>query len=167
MIQHLLENLPQRFPLPIKLLNAFSIPSEAYDLSRHQYLSTELLKTILRSGTSEALKISGITEVDLFIPVFTYVFGEAQLGGKVSLVSLHRLRPEFYGDSPNKELYKLRILKEAVHELGHTFGLVHCPEEFNCVMSFSNTIYEIDKKKLDFCPSCQEALKIEIKKQEL
>lgn len=163
MVQYLLDNLPESIPLPIKLLDAFSLPSEAYDLARHQYLSPELLKAVLRSGPSDALKLLGITEVDIFIPVFTYVFGEAQLGGKVSLVSLHRLRPEFYGDSPDRELYKLRMMKEVIHELGHTFGLIHCPEEFNCVMCFSNGIIEVDKKKLNFCPSCQEVLEIEIK----
>jgi archaemetzincin len=89
----------------------------------------------------------------LFIPIFTFVFGEAQLGGRAALVSVRRLRQEFYGLAPDKAMLYARAEKEVLHELGHTLGLVHC-RSFECVMRFSNSIEEVDLKSSDFCESC-------------
>ena len=163
MIQYLLDNLPQQFYGPIKLLDEITPPAEAFDLPRRQYLSTELLRTVLRARPPEMVKVLGITESDIFIPVFTYVFGEAQLGGPAALISLYRLRPEHYGALPNLVRWQERMLKEAFHELGHTFGLIHCPET-SCIMFLSNTIKEIDIKSTNFCPSCTETLNNSFKK---
>lgn len=168
-IQYLENNLSQKFSLSIRLLKAMAVPVEAYNLKRRQYLAPDLLKNVLKASPSDTLKILGVTKADIFIPIFTYVFGQAQLNGKAALISLHRLNPEYYGALPNQELYKTRAVKEAMHELGHTFGLIHCPEEISCIMSFSNSINEIDKKRRFFCPACGEFLgrKIEeIKKSE-
>ena len=123
-------------------------------------------------------KILGITEVDIFIPIFTYIFGEAQLGGRAALISIARLRPQHYEESPppeaglpmaqgsnkktaseDEELYKMRILKEAVHELGHTFGLTHCVEP-KCIMRFANNIVEVDSKDCYFCSSCADLIMV-------
>jgi archaemetzincin len=165
MVQYLADKLAGIFNRPIKLLEPIPVPSQSYDPNRRQCLSTEILKTLLATAPTDTSKILGITEVDLFIPIFTYVFGEAQLGGRVALVSLARLKPEHSdlpcsqaGEPQNDEQYNLRALKEAIHELGHTFSLTHCTTE-NCVMTFANNLIQIDMKDYRFCPSCAELIK--------
>ena len=128
-------------------------PDPAFDPLRGQYSSTEILARLLELGPRPDQKILGITDVDLFIPIFTFVFGEAQLGGRAALVSVRRLRQEFYGLAPEKALLYARAEKEVLHELGHTLGLVHC-RSFECVMRFSNSIEEVDLKSSAFCESC-------------
>ena len=96
--------------------------------------------------------------VDLYVPVLTYVFGEAQLDGKAAVVSTHRLRDELYGLPQNPQKLRERLEKEAVHELGHTFGLIHCPKP-NCVMYTSTYAEEIDFKPMNFCETCFSLLK--------
>jgi archaemetzincin len=98
-----------------------------------------------------------VTEVDLYVPVLTFVFGEAQLADGGAVVSVHRLRQEFYGLPADPELLRWRMLKEALHELGHTYGLRHCPD-YTCVMSASNGVERIDLKSADFCAACAQAL---------
>jgi archaemetzincin len=98
-------------------------------------------------------KILTLTDFDLFVPVLTFVFGEAQLNGKAAIVSAHRLYPEFYGLPPNDEIFISRLIKEINHELGHTYGLRHCLD-FECVMHASSNVDEIDIKSENFCPDC-------------
>jgi archaemetzincin len=98
-----------------------------------------------------------VTEIDLYIPVLTFVFGEAQLSDGGAVVSAHRLRQEFYGMPTDPELLHQRLLKEALHELGHTYGLRHCPD-YNCVMSASNGVERIDLKRDEFCPACAQLM---------
>ena len=124
---------------------------------RGQYHSTEILKKILQRPPSETWKVLGVTEMDLYIPVLTYVFGEAQLADGGAVVSTHRLRQEFYGMPTDRDLLHQRLLKEALHELGHTYGLRHCPD-YTCVMSASNGVERIDLKRAEFCPSCTRLL---------
>ena len=90
-----------------------------------------------------------VTDRDLFIPVLTFVYGHAQLGGRVAVVSLARLRQEFYGMAPNHELLLERAAKEALHESGHTFGLVHCADR-SCAMSLATNIRQIDDRQAAF-----------------
>jgi archaemetzincin len=97
--------------------------------------------------------VLGVVDVDIFAAGLNYVFGEAYTPGHAALVSLWRLHPEFYGEHPNLELYVLRALKEAVHEVGHTLGLQHCDRSL-CVMHFSNSIFDTDKKQSFFCDQC-------------
>lgn len=129
-------------------------PEAAFEPSRGQYDSSQFLELLLRGeGTGE--KVLGVTNVDLFIPVLTYVFGEAQVDGRAAVVSLHRLRNEAYGLAADDGLLAERLTKEAVHEIGHTLGLVHCvnPE---CVMHSSTYVEEIDLKGETFCRACRE-----------
>jgi len=128
-------------------------PEFAFNPQRRQYHSTEILKKIAKRPTSEAWKVFGVTEMDLYIPVLTFVFGEAQLTDGGAVVSAHRLRQEFYGMPGDTELLHERLLKESLHELGHTYGLRHCPD-YTCVMSSSNGVERIDLKGADFCPNC-------------
>ena len=100
------------------------------------------------------MKILGVTAVDLFIPILTYVFGEAQLDGIGALVSMHRLNNRLYGLPDNDQLLRERLNKEAIHELGHTFGLLHCSTP-GCVLSASTYVEDIDQKSDQVCHECR------------
>jgi archaemetzincin len=128
----------------------------AYNPVRGQYHSTEILRRLLQDPPDESWRVLGVTDADLYIPILTFVFGEAQLGNAGALVSTHRLRPEFYGMPKDPGLLQERLLKEALHELGHTFGLPHCPD-YLCVMSASHSVERIDLKQADFCTACTSA----------
>jgi archaemetzincin len=128
----------------------------ALDPSRRQYHSTALLQRIERVGDPDT-RVLGVTALDLYVPVLTFVFGEAQLDGACAVVSTHRLREEFYGLPPREELVRERLVKEAVHELGHTFGLRHCPN-WECVMTSSHGVERLDIKGVEFCPACRRAM---------
>lgn len=128
-----------------------------YSDERNQYHSTLILSKILMNIPNDAEKIIGVTRVDIFIPILTYLFGEAQLGGKGAIVSTYRLRNEFYGLPSDDILLYTRTLKEFLHELGHTMGLVHC-QDYECVMHFSTYVEDIDLKKPQFCSVCKKIL---------
>lgn len=132
--------------------------SFALNVSRNQYGSTPLISALLEKFEDFSGKILGVTSGDLFVPVLTYVFGEAQLDGKVAVMSSHRLREEFYGLAPDKGLLHLRLVKEAIHELGHAFGLLHC-NNYLCVMHSSTGVEEIDVKSEKLCERCRELLR--------
>lgn len=151
------ERLRRRFDCEIEVTPLWFDVEQSFDASRNQYNSTTLLKLLLSRGAPSHVKILGVTSVDLFIPVLSYVFGEAQLGGAASLVSSHRLDNTVYGLPYSEELLIDRLEKEATHELGHTFGLVHC-RDLDCVMHVSTYVEDIDLKSADFCLTCREAL---------
>lgn len=131
---------------------------DAFDPNRKQYNSSLLLKQLIASPPREAEKILGVVDVDLFIPILTFVFGEAQLKGIGSVVSLHRLHSQFYGLPEDRELTTERLVKEAIHELGHTFGLIHCSQP-QCVMNSSTYVENIDQKPAELCPLCQRSIR--------
>jgi Peptidase family M54 len=105
-------------------------------------------------GAANASRLLGVTALDLYIPTLTFVFGEAQLAGPCAVVSTYRLRQEFYGLAPDPHLLGERLLKEAVHELGHTLNLRHC-DDYRCAMAPSHAVEWIDLKTARFCPACQ------------
>ena len=133
------------------------IVPKAFDDSRGQHNSTEILRELLDLPQTNS-KILGVTSVDLFVPVLTYVFGEAQLDGSVSVVSTYRLDNTIYGLEADPVLFFERILKEAVHELGHSFGLYHC-KNLDCAMHASTAVEDIDVKGAALCPACQSNIK--------
>jgi len=124
-----------------------------FSKERQQYHSTRILAKLLPFAKGHSNLILGIVDVDIYIPIFTYLFGEAQLGQQCALISVYRLRQQFYGLPEDKTLFLQRCEKEAVHELGHTLGLIHCPN-FECVMHYGHTIDDIDLKRNIFCPDC-------------
>jgi archaemetzincin len=141
------------FVLPVRRLPGLPIPEGSYDEKRGQYKSVELMKAVAGSVPPDAAKILGVTEADLAIPTLTFLFGQAQLGGVVAVVSLCRLRQEFYGLPGDASLLRERMNKEVLHELGHTFGLVHCSEP-KCAMSLATHIGMVDNKEARYCGRC-------------
>jgi len=138
----------------ILLETVMPIPREAYNSSRQQYHSTNILIKMNHYVKGvEAQYVLGVTEADLYVPNLNFVFGEAQHPGKIALISMLRLKPEFYGESSDNQLFRMRTLKEAVHEIGHALGLGHCPSPL-CVMFFSNSIRDTDRKSAKFCDDC-------------
>lgn len=129
------------------------LPNDACDPRRGQYHSSRILSRI-RAGYQPAHgdRVLGVTEADLYVPSLNFVFGEAGRDGS-AIISLFRLRPEFYGEPRDVGLLLERASKEAVHELGHTLGLGHCTDP-GCVMFFSNSIMDTDRKNLTFCKAC-------------
>ncbi len=132
-------------------------PDGAFDAVRNQYHSTHILEQLSRIEVDEDSRVLGITGLDLYVPVLTFVFGEAQLTGRSALVSCHRLRDEFYGLPPRADLLEERLVKEAMHELGHTYGLRHCAN-WECVMASTHSVERLDLKKAEFCPACRKVI---------
>ena len=140
------------FHCPTVIKPGFSDLARAYNPQRKQYLSSELLSSLQESAGEG--RLVGITEVDLYVPRLNFVFGEANVLAGTAIVSLCRLRQEYYGLAPDEALFLERATKEVVHELGHTFGLGHCPNH-KCVMHFSNSLADTDFKETTFCSKCR------------
>lgn len=158
LIKTLVSPLQKTFDMPVTVHSHDGIdPTPALDTLRNQYNSSAILACILERMSGNAGKMLGVTGLDLFVPVLTFVFGEAQLGGTAALVSTFRLDETFYGLPPNRRLLEERFLKEAVHELGHTFGLIHC-RDYACVMHASTSVEEIDVKGTELCARCRELM---------
>lgn len=159
---YLEEGLCREFGAEVRRGQPTAVPASAYAPKRRQYLAdafTELVPPATLSRRNLALVV---TAVDLYVPTLNFVFGLADLRRHVAVISLARLSPEFYGQRSNPKLVNQRALKEAVHEVGHLLGLSHCPDPA-CIMFFSNTLADTDRKGPGFCPTCrrqlQEALK--------
>jgi archaemetzincin len=129
----------------------------AYDAARRQYNSVPVLEMLARLFPDDTGKLLAVTDRDLFVPVLTFVYGQAQLNGRVAVFSLARLRQEFYGFAPDREVLVERAAKEALHEAGHLFGLVHCAER-TCAMSLATNVRQIDSKQAAFCAPCRARL---------
>jgi archaemetzincin len=134
---------------------SLKVSEKAYDKERGQYNSNVILGQIQLFSEAQGTfqRVLGVADVDLFVPELNFVFGEAYTLGATGLISLFRLKPEFYGQTPDEKVFLERTLKEAVHEIGHTLGLGHCPNS-SCVMHFSNSIADTDKKQSLFCKQC-------------
>ena len=128
--------------------------SEFFDPGRRQYNGDKLLREVDTLQVQGSAKVIGLFHVDLFIPILTYIFGQAQLGGCTAIASLYRLSNERYGMMADDELLLNRFIKEVIHELGHTFGLIHC-HTASCVMRSSTYVEDIDLKNSHLCSKCR------------
>ncbi len=146
------------FSVPVSVANVSLNLEDAFDGGRDQYNSTAILAKVLNTFDTRNNKTIVVVDVDLYIPVLTFVFGEAQLDGSAAVVSTHRLQNQYYGLPKNDRLMIERLEKEIVHELGHTYGMYHC-RDYECVMKSSTYVEEIDLKRATPCPTCQEYLK--------
>lgn len=159
-------------PIALKIHQIFEYPTEivevlkdvefAYDPGRNQYHSTSILEKLAGHAPDRTLRILAITRVDLFIPILTHVYGEAQLGGKSCIISTCRLKE---GLNPLKaeESFRTRVYKEAFHELGHSFKLRHCKDP-SCIMHYCRSIKDVDRKSEQLCRYCKILLEDELKR---
>ena len=150
--------LSRKFDCCVERREALDVPEDALNAARNQYHSSRILGRIHGclelEGGARGL---GICDVDLYTGGLNFVFGEAELGGKWAIISLTRLRQSFYSLPEGQDIFRKRTIKEAVHELGHVHGLEHCPNP-ECVMHFSNSLLDTDRKSASFCPRCRARL---------
>ena len=138
------------------ILNQLNLEMEVYyNRDRGQYDASKIIKDF--EYVTEDYKTIIYTSLDIYIPIFTYIFGLAELGGKTAIISSHRLKNEFYGLPKNKPVLRERLLKESFHELGHLYGLKHC-FNYNCVMNSSSSNEELDLKCAEYCENCVTAV---------
>ena len=138
----------------VRIAQRIALPWDSWNPDRDQHLSS-LVLAILAPLSYSGDRVLGVTDVDIYATGLNFIFGEADYVGRKALISLQRLRQEFYGLPSDEKLFQRRALKEAVHELGHTYGLGHCPDP-TCVMYFSNSLSDTDFKEWELCPFCQE-----------
>ena len=140
------------FHCPVEVGAGLTGLAQAYNADRRQYLSSKLLTSVGKPDIQA--RVVCIVDIDLYVPRLNFVFGEADAVSGTAIVSLFRLRQEYYVLAPDDVLLLERATKEIVHELGHTFGLGHCPNG-KCVMHFSNSLADTDLKGSGFCSDCR------------
>jgi len=160
---YLESELPIQFQVRVRVGPPLSMPRDAFDSKRRQFNSSRLLEQLFDSRRDVNERWLGLTEADLFVPTLNFVFGEADSGHRTAVISLARLREEFYHRKSDPALLHQRALKEAVHELGHSYGLNHC-SDFRCVMFFSNSLADTDRKSANFCEEHRKELESALKK---
>ena len=153
LLQNLVTELSKRFSSKIHIVDLKINLDDFFSIDRKQYFSTQIIAEAIKLTDKFKGKIVLLTDVDIFVPVLTFIFGEAQLNGKHSILSVCRLHEEFYSGITNEKLLLERTIKEALHELGHCYGLRHCID-WDCVMHSSPGIEEVDIKGNTFCRNC-------------
>lgn len=149
-----LARLYASFGVPVRRLLWRVDLARAFEPSRGQHNATVLVQQVQAHAGGSRDRFLAVVDVDLFIPVLSFVFGQAQLDGPAGIISTYRLANEYYGLPEDPRLLHERVIKEIVHELGHQFGLYHC-HQFECVMRSSTYVEEIDLKRAEFCPDCR------------
>jgi len=156
-IDTLTENMPDIFGFETVVDPLLADISFAYDEDRKQYYSTKILERLEKKAPPDGIKVLGVTREDLFIPILTHVYGEAQLNGKASIISTARLIMYQNDDGTSMENGRSRLIKEAAHELGHAFDLRHC-DDARCIMHYCRRLEEVDQKTTRFCRYCKVLL---------
>lgn len=158
-LKDIADALEKTFHFKVELGREIPTPEKVYNKKRGQYHSTKILNILKQFKTKEFHRVLGVIDADLYVPELNFVFGEADILAGVTVIALARLRQEFYGLNPDKGLFHIRAAKEAIHEIGHTYGLGHCPNT-KCIMYFSNSLKDTDRKGPGFCSICKHELNI-------
>lgn len=153
-LTYLRQAIETTFRCECALSEPLPVPEHAFVAQRGQYSARILLERLYRCGAERAL---GVVDLDLFVPGLNFVFGLADPIRMCAVIALPRLRESFYGGQENHALFLKRAAKEAVHELGHTYGFWHCSDP-SCVMAFSNSLQDTDYKGMEFCSKCRRKL---------
>ena len=156
-LEDLCAAIPTALPVRCEILPIRLDPTPTYHPERQQFHSSEILQHMQRLVGRDDWRVLGVAEVDLYIPILKYVFGEAQMGGPCAVVSTFRLRQEFYGLEADQALLQERLIKEAIHELGHTLHLHHC-QDYVCAMASSHSVEWIDLRASKLCEACRYLL---------
>lgn len=159
-LNRLIDPISARYPwMKVSIVAPLSDPREAHDSRRNQFHSTRILTLLERRiQTLPVDKLLGVASFDLYVPSMNFVFGEARLPGRVGVISTCRLRPQ----SPHETgMFHDRVIKEAVHEIGHMIGLKHCSDA-SCVMHFSERLADTDLKSASPCKNCRSQLMVKI-----
>jgi archaemetzincin len=161
-IEKLRDAIPDSLPMTadVEIAPREALPESAYDASRKQYDAGSLLNEIEGRLTVDTRveRYMAVVDVDLYAPDLSFVFGAADARSGVLIISVTRLKNEYYGLKPDDKLFLKRSVKEAVHELGHAWRLSHCPDN-KCVMYFSSSLADTDRKKDRFCRECRSKLR--------
>ncbi len=158
-LKDIADALEKTFRCKVELSRQIPVPHDLYNSKRGQYHSTQILRKLHIFKTKEFNRVLGVIDADLYTNDLNFVFGEADILSGVAVIALARLRQEFYGLNPDKGLFHLRAVKEAIHEISHTYGLSHCPN-LKCIMYFSNNLKDTDRKGPGFCNICKHELNI-------
>jgi predicted Zn-dependent protease len=155
--EDLVARISRRVSVPCRLSDS-TLRSPLPLLPEREQLDADALLTHLEKGpTDPGTIIIGLTLLDIGVRIFTFVFGQARHNGFAALVSLARLKPEFYGLAPDSDLTLRRAVTEILHELGHIAGLTHCVD-FDCLMHFAANVESIDLRGASYCDTCKAAL---------
>lgn len=158
-LEKISEAVMHEFNCVVNIKDARVDLSDFYEPARRQYNGNKLLMETSAMQFPDSLKVIGLLNVDLYIPILTYIFGQAQLGGRTAIASINRLNNENYGLKVDDQILVERFIKEVIHELGHTFGLIHCHTP-TCVMRSSTYVEDIDQKEAHLCSKCRLELDI-------
>jgi archaemetzincin len=159
LLEYLRVEIPRSLAVACEILPFDLDPASAYHAERQQYHSSEILQRMQGLVRPKDWRFLAVADVDLYIPILKYIFGEAQMGGPCALVSTFRLRQEFYGLDRDDALLNQRLLKESVHELGHTLDLRHC-QDYRCVMASSHAVEWVDLRERALCQACRAQLEV-------
>ena len=156
-LEKISDAVAREYNCTVVIKDAYVDISIHFDPTRRQYNGDKLLQMVHSMQFDESSKVVGLFNVDLFIPILTYIFGQAQLGGRSGIASMYRLSNERYGIKNNDTVLLDRFKKEVIHELGHMYGLIHCHTS-TCVMRSSTYVEDIDQKEEQLCGKCREKL---------
>lgn len=153
----LADRLGEVFSRRVGVGEVIPLPATGYEARRRQYRGDTFITALGALVNPAVERVLGLTDVDCYVPGLNFIFGQADPEERVAFVALPRLRQSFYGLPEDQPLFRRRALTEAVHELGHTWGLAHCPDP-HCVMRFSNSLPDTDIKGFAFCRRCRDRL---------
>jgi archaemetzincin len=157
MINKIVKDVEREFNCPVNIGNCIIDIQNYYNPGRRQYDGNLLLQSISSTEIPDGSKAMGLFKIDLYIPILTYIFGQAMLNGNAGIASVYRLKNELYGLEKDQDLLSERFSKVVLHELGHAFGLIHCHHPA-CIMRSSTYVEDIDQKAGRFCIQCKEVI---------